>query len=393
MIPRSFVAALAALLCVWTQASAETYKLQPGDRISLAVVGMDELDHVAVIDADGVIRLPFIGPLAVGNKDIDEVTTSVAALLAENAGIRPESVHIAVAEYRPVYVIGAARGGGMLPFRPGLTVIQAAAQASATPGDSDLRLIELMEAGRTGSAVLASAERLAVAMLNRARLVAERDGGPLDPPEPPADLPEGRWQEMIARAEAMLRERRATFAAQLTQFDALEQVFDDRIRALDEERALQEEGIEALDSEYTQIQRLLTSGLATQERVNAVRTRLLDAQLSRLRVLSERTTARSEVTMVAENRRQTIQQRELELADELERLESRIAELDLALEQARRDLRVARTEAGAAGAGNSNLIEAEFRVHRTRAEGHGLAVSSVEPGDLLQPGDVLEIRQ
>lgn len=372
-------------------AVSDTYRLQPGDVISLAVVGMADLDRLAPVDAEGRARLPLVGATEVGGLTIDEVTAAVAATLAEVAGVSPETVLMEVAEYRPVYVIGAARGAGVVPFRPGMTVLQAATEASSALSTDDLRLLELIEAGRTETAVDARTERLAELRMARARLLAERDDATLEAEGlRPEGLDPETWDAIVDRQSSVLTERRRAHAAQLLQFDALEALFSARVEALADEIAVQDERIVVLEADLDQIMSLGAAGLATQERISAVRTRLLEAQLGRLRALSDRTEAEGDRVLAVEGRRQALAQRDLDLAERLQAVEAEAADVALQLRQARRDRDVAVAEVGLGGVGGAPLTESQFRVHREAGDGT-LDTLPAFPGDRLVPGDVLEV--
>lgn len=387
-----YIAGISFLVALANPAFPESYKLQPGDRVQLTVVGVSGLEHSATVQQDGSLRLPLAGRLTASGKDIDDLTNSLAALLAEREGIRPDTVLLEIAEYRPIYVIGPSGGGGLVTYRPGLTVLQAAIQASGDGNNSELRLLEKLEAGRTRGAVERVTEQLASALLNRARLRAERDDNSLTLPQRPESLDETRWQSLTENTKALLAERRGSFEQHLMRLKALENVLRERVDALDNERELQEESISIVQEELNSLTRNDLRGLVTQERLNSVRFRLFDARLNRLRLLSDSAAAKSDVTMIMQELRQSQQQRNLGIATELERLETQIGTLALELIQARRDLSTVRSENGLSASGEASIFEAVFFIHRSREIGSETDVEAVSSGHLLVPGDVLEIR-
>lgn len=136
------VATLALLLLAAGPALAQ-YRLAAGDRIVVSVLGAAELSGEAEVDIDGKVRLPVFGAVETAGRDIEQVQDALRAAVAGRVfkriagdggavfiAVEPDDVYAKVAAYRPVYVAGAVgRGGGVVPFRPGMTVRVALASA------------------------------------------------------------------------------------------------------------------------------------------------------------------------------------------------------------------------------------------------------------------------
>jgi polysaccharide export outer membrane protein len=123
-------------------ASADEYKLAPGDTIEFSTVAAPDLRTRAAIRLDGRVTLPLVGDIDAAGLTLgalqarlqDEFTTKVYRRRSENGGevpvmIGPGEVVVTMAEYRPVYVNGDVSKPGEQPFRPGMTVRQAIALA------------------------------------------------------------------------------------------------------------------------------------------------------------------------------------------------------------------------------------------------------------------------
>ncbi len=116
---------------------AADYRLQPGDVLSLMIVGIPELDQEIRIETDGTAWFPLIGGVGASDISLEELRGLVSSAYAEisipfagESGalpqlIQPDQVHVAVATYLPVYVFGDMLQARALDFRPGLTVLQA----------------------------------------------------------------------------------------------------------------------------------------------------------------------------------------------------------------------------------------------------------------------------
>ena len=184
---RASFALLAALaLAPATPAAAQpastpqTYKLAPGDRLSVVVFGQTELSGDMLIDLTGNIRLPFVGPIEVANLTLSECHQQIVDRLADGILNRP-SVNVQISELPPIFILGDVRTAGAHPFKFGMNVKMAVAIAGGFG----------VVAPTQGSAVadlLVSEERF------RQLHAAEID------PDDPQDAPRGaaRWRDGLS---------------------------------------------------------------------------------------------------------------------------------------------------------------------------------------------------
>ncbi|MGV8988313.1 MAG: polysaccharide biosynthesis/export family protein [Cypionkella sp.] len=99
--------------------------VERGDVLFVSVSGAPEMTRDAKVDADGRIRLPVLGGIDVAGADVDEIQRRIeAALVARDIMLSPV-VLVEVSSYRPIYVGGAVKVSGEVPYQPGLTVRQA----------------------------------------------------------------------------------------------------------------------------------------------------------------------------------------------------------------------------------------------------------------------------
>ena len=128
---------LVAVPCAWAE-----YLISPGDVMSLTVTGLPDLNTRASVDADGKIVLPLVGAISVSGLSLAEATVKVQAALPNKeldhrlddgrtipVLISESKISLTMAEYRPIYVSGDVAKPGEIPYRPGLSVRQAAALA------------------------------------------------------------------------------------------------------------------------------------------------------------------------------------------------------------------------------------------------------------------------
>ena len=95
-----------------TAASAEGYLLQPGDVLSLVIVGAPEMSRTIPIEMDGTAWFPVVGEVPVGGSSLKEVRERVAQAYSAT-GIQPGGID-GVPEFRPPEP-SLCRGRGMSP--------------------------------------------------------------------------------------------------------------------------------------------------------------------------------------------------------------------------------------------------------------------------------------
>src|SRR5262245_60588912 len=134
-------ALIAASVCVTSMVSAgatdnknatsdmRTYKLAPGDRITITVFGQPDLSGDFLVDGAGNIQMPLIGAVAVGNNTMDRCQVRLTERFADGVLNNPR-VSVRVSEFRPVHVLGDVRVPHSYPFRFGLSALGAIALAA-----------------------------------------------------------------------------------------------------------------------------------------------------------------------------------------------------------------------------------------------------------------------
>lgn len=106
-----------------------SYKLAPGDVITIRVFGEEDLskEKIRLSDA-GTIPYPVLGEVRARGFTIGEIEREITAGLKGRYLVNPQvSVHIE--EYRPFYINGMVEKPGGYPYQPGLTVLKASSLA------------------------------------------------------------------------------------------------------------------------------------------------------------------------------------------------------------------------------------------------------------------------
>ena len=129
------VIALMSVLFAAAVASAEPYKLQPGDTIGIAITELPALDIRSAIDIDGNLQVPRIGLFAAAGQTLAELQGEIGLAAAgktipiytvngerQQVTLAGTEIALEIAAYRPVYVTGDVARPGTIDFQPGMSV-------------------------------------------------------------------------------------------------------------------------------------------------------------------------------------------------------------------------------------------------------------------------------
>lgn len=134
------------------EASGRVYRLAAGDKIKIDVRGESELSGSFEIDESGSVALPMIGPTAAQGRTIDEFRRDVSRQLADGFLKRPV-VTVKLENERPVFIHGAVKNAGAVPFRIGLTFREAVALAGGYTASADAKYLVVGRQGQEDLAV------------------------------------------------------------------------------------------------------------------------------------------------------------------------------------------------------------------------------------------------
>ncbi len=115
-------------------AQAPSYRIQPGDTISLTVLEDETLNRQLLVLPDGTVSVPLAGTVRVAGQTVGAVEGTIADRLAPNFAVRP-NVFVALASVtedlglQNVYVLGQVGSPGQIQIEPGTTLLQAVSLA------------------------------------------------------------------------------------------------------------------------------------------------------------------------------------------------------------------------------------------------------------------------
>lgn len=113
------------------QPTAESMRLQAGDKIRVTVYGEDKLTGEYEIDPNGQVSLPLAGTVPAAGLTKMALEQSLAEKFKSNY-LRDPKVTVDVATFRPIYVLGEVQKPGEYPYRSGLNVVSAMAVAGGS---------------------------------------------------------------------------------------------------------------------------------------------------------------------------------------------------------------------------------------------------------------------
>jgi polysaccharide biosynthesis/export protein len=104
-----------------------SYRLGPGDRLEIRLLGADELNGQYSVQDDGTIRMLMAGDVPAAGFTPDQIQTKIEDKLKAGRYITQPRVNVAVSKYRPYFILGEVSGPGAYPYASGMKVLSAVA--------------------------------------------------------------------------------------------------------------------------------------------------------------------------------------------------------------------------------------------------------------------------
>lgn len=130
--------------------------LRPGDLIRVQIYREADLNGDFLVDADGVVVLPLIGPQEVTGVPMRELRERLAASYREH--LRNPSINIT--PLRRVNVLGEVQRPGIYAVDPTVSVADAVSMAGGATAMGDLKRIRIIRGGETLRDRVGAAETL-----------------------------------------------------------------------------------------------------------------------------------------------------------------------------------------------------------------------------------------
>lgn len=105
-----------------------SYKLSPGDRVIINIYNQAELSGEFTLDGDGRFSMPLIGTVDANGMTPLDLEAALVRRFKPDYLVNPR-IFVQVANYRPYYLIGEVATKGAFPYQPGLSYLEAIANA------------------------------------------------------------------------------------------------------------------------------------------------------------------------------------------------------------------------------------------------------------------------
>ncbi|MBO9412083.1 MULTISPECIES: polysaccharide biosynthesis/export family protein [unclassified Ruegeria] len=388
---------------VATTAAAD-FDLEPGDEVTVAFTGLEDLSFDATIDAHGDVNLKWLGQFQAQGRSTDELEQLVRLDAAgkivkqydQNGEIYiiqldGDEIEIVRNGYRPIIVGGDVAQTGQIDFRVAITAREAVALAGGVRSrlltdDITIDPIQLLRWQTAyGQAALKHAEGIVTAW--RASSEIAQDMDLLPPVETAVSVSPKVLSELVAEQIRIRKINQENEAGEREFFTNAKKQASERIRILEEQKTELAKALKADEEEEARVVSLVEKGLAPGSRLaDTRRTTVLSA--TRLLDVEEDLAGTSLImTRLIRDQEQYEQERSLRLLQE-----RRAATLDVRDARHQMDT-ISKYLAGASDEiGTESLImDIDYTVTVFRMVDGQLQSREVDKLTQLLPGDSLEI--
>jgi polysaccharide biosynthesis/export protein len=126
------------------------YRVGAGDRLGIRVAGEQDLTGEFVVDAAGVLSMPYVQSVPVAGLNTGQIEQLITRRLREGF-LRDPKVSVQTISLRPFYIMGEVGSAGSFAYQPGLTVQQAIAVAGGYSPRADKGVVLLTRRNANGT--------------------------------------------------------------------------------------------------------------------------------------------------------------------------------------------------------------------------------------------------
>lgn len=390
---------LLMLLAPFAAARADDYRLDVMDKLRIRVAEWrtaegDVRDWSSVsgdytVGAAGTVSLPFLGELTASGKTTAEVADEVGAKLQLLFGLRDRpSASVELAQYRPIYLAGEVQAPGEYPYAPNMTVLKAISLGGGLRrGDTGQRFArDFIRAEGESSVLVAERNRL---LARRARLQAEIAGSAeIAMPAEIKDMPEAA--ELLESETALMQTRDKRLKLQLTALADLKTLLRNEIESLAMKAENQSRQLKLVESDREKIHNLTEKGLAVSSRRLAIEQQVADLQAGLLDIDTASLKARQDVSKAIQDETDLKNDRDAQLAQELQNTERELDMIALKLGTSRNLMAEAMMQsAEAATIAEHTIASVSYSIVREK-DGKTSELPADENTRIL-PGDVVKV--
>ncbi|MBX3478784.1 MAG: polysaccharide export protein [Caulobacter sp.] len=143
----------------WSDAEPP-YRVYPGDELEITIPSAPELNKTGVIQPDGRLALPLIGPVMVADRTLPELEASLSGAYAGQL-LRPQvMVGVKTAQPLKVFVGGEVDKPGVYDMPGDINALQAIIQAGGFKPTAKRKSVVILRRGVDGRAMMRTADLL-----------------------------------------------------------------------------------------------------------------------------------------------------------------------------------------------------------------------------------------
>ncbi|MBC7314698.1 MAG: polysaccharide biosynthesis/export family protein [Rhizobium sp.] len=395
----SAVLCLLMLAAPFASARADDYRLDVMDKLRIRVAEWRTAEGAVrdwstvsgdyTVGASGTVSLPFLGELTASGKTTAEVAEEVGTKMQLLFGLRDRpSASVELAQYRPIYLAGEVQTPGEYPYAPNMTVLKALSLGGGLRrGETGQRFArDFIRAEGDSSVLVAERNRL---LVRRARLQAEIAGSAeIAMPAEIKDMPEAA--ELLASETALMKTRDKRLKLQLTALADLKTLLRSEIESLAKKSETQSRQLKLVESDREKVYNLTEKGLTVSSRRLAIEQQVADLQAGLLDIDTASLKARQDVSKATQDETDLKNDRDAQLAQELQNTERELDTIALKLGTSRDLMAEAMMQsAEAATLAKQAVASVSYSIVREK-DGKASEIPADENTKVL-PGDVVKV--
>lgn len=128
------------------------YRLGPGDKLTIKVVGSEDVSGDYTVGDNGTISVPLVGDVKAAGLTRSQLEHEIGGKLAQGY-IKNPRVNVAITTYRPFYIFGEVAKPGEYPYASGMRVLNAIATAGGYTYRANQNFVVLSRHGKDWKAV------------------------------------------------------------------------------------------------------------------------------------------------------------------------------------------------------------------------------------------------
>jgi len=282
------------------------------------------------VSSAGMLSLPVVGTFSVDGKAPAEIAALISERLKSAAGlVNAPAAAVEIAQYRPIYIVGAVERPGEYAFRPTMTALQAVAIAGG------FQRMELALGRFERETIIAEGEirvqqtQLLSLQVRRDRLLAEASKAEAISfsENLRRGLDDGVAQAM-REEEALFASRRKATRSQLALLDQSRALLEEELRTLGAKALTQQRQQDLIRRELSNINSLIAKGLAVSPRQLAVEQNLAQSESQALDLMLATARAKQELSRIDRAAAELENQREIDIGRELRETQLSLKQTD-----------------------------------------------------------------